>query len=118
MTFRGDTGFHPTVVFDAPYWVHDFTRPSSEAWTAPYLYSVGRYDERRPEMYTTELFAGVRNHHVGLDLGAPAGTPVFAFASGEVACVTINGPGRLVWPNPRHKAHPRHATGSWTGTRW
>lgn len=91
MTFMGDTGFHPTVVFDAPYWVHDFTRPSSEAWTAPYLYSVGRYDERRPEMYTTELFAGVRDHHVGLDLGAPAGTPVFAFASGEVACVTING---------------------------
>ena len=52
--------FHPTVVFDGPYWVHDFTRPSPEGWTAPYPYSVGRYDEHRPAMYTTELFEGER----------------------------------------------------------
>lgn len=82
--------FHPTVVFDGPYWVHDFTRPSPDGWSAPYPYSVGRYDEHRPAMYTTELFEGQRSHHVGLDLGAPVHTPVHAFDAGEVAAVTVN----------------------------
>ena len=82
--------FHPTVVFDEPYWVHDFTRPSPESWSAPHRYSVGRYDEHRPEMYTTELFGGERDHHVGLDLGGPAGTPVHAFEAGKVVAITVN----------------------------
>ena len=82
--------FHPTVVFDEPYWVHDFTRPSPEGWTAPHRFSVGRYDEHRPSMYTTALFGGERDHHVGLDLGGPAGTPIHAFAPGAVSCITVN----------------------------
>ena len=82
--------FHPTVVFDDPYWVHDFTRPSPGGWTAPHRYSVGRYDEHRPAMYTTELFGGERDHHGGLDLGGPAGTPVHAFDGGTVVAVTVN----------------------------
>ncbi len=82
--------YHPTVVFDGPYWVHDFTKPSPVAWQAPYPYSVGRYDEHRPSMYTTELFAGERDHHVGLDLGGPVQTPVHAFGAGEIVHVTVN----------------------------
>jgi len=83
-------GFHPTVMFDGPYWVHDFSRPQPDGWTSPSIYSVGRYDEARPGMYTTDLFAGTRFHHVGLDLGAPAGTPVYAFGSGTVHAVVVN----------------------------
>ena len=90
MDSGGAFPFHPTVVFDGPYWVHDFTRPSPEGWTAPYPYSVGRYDEHRPAMYTTELFEGERNHHVGLDLGAPVHTTVHAFDAGEVAMIAVN----------------------------
>ena len=90
MDSSGAFPFHPTVVFDGPYWVHDFTRPSPEGWTAPYPYSVGRYDEHRPAMYTTELFEGERSHHVGLDLGAPVHTPVHAFDAGEVAMIAVN----------------------------
>lgn len=90
MDSGGAFPFHPTVVFDGPYWVHDFTRPSPEGWKAPYPYSVGRYDEHRPAMYTTELFEGERNHHVGLDLGAPVHTPVHAFDAGEVAMIAVN----------------------------
>lgn len=90
MASAGAFPFHPTVIFDQPYWVHDFTRPQPNGWSAPYVYTVGRYDEHRPAMYTTELFAGVRNHHVGLDLGAPAGTPVHAFGPGSVFMTTIN----------------------------
>ena len=48
------------------------------AWT------IGRYNEVRKNMYTSSLFSGVRNIHVGIDLGAPIGTPVMSFAKGSV----------------------------------
>lgn len=86
----GDEGFHPTVIFNEPYWVHDFTRPPAEGWVCPYPFSVGRYDEPRPWMYTDDLFGGVRHHHVGLDLGAPAMTPIHACWDGEVWSTGVN----------------------------
>jgi murein DD-endopeptidase MepM/ murein hydrolase activator NlpD len=82
--------FHPTVLFDQSYWVHDFTRVNKNGWNQPYVYSVGRYNEHRPQMYTTELFEGVRDIHVGLDLGGPAGTPVHAFADGVIYDFGVN----------------------------
>ncbi len=91
MNSDGNFPFHPTVVFDGPYWVHDFSKPSPDGWKAPHVYSVGRYDECRPGMYTTALFEGKRDHHVGLDLGAPVDTPVHAFAAGTVVEITVNG---------------------------
>ncbi|MCP4867600.1 MAG: peptidoglycan DD-metalloendopeptidase family protein [Proteobacteria bacterium] len=51
-------------------------------------YSVGRYDEDRRGMYTTPLFEGARTLHMGIDLGAPAGTPVYACWDGIVESVT------------------------------
>ena len=90
MVTTPSTQFHPTVVFDGPYWVHDFSHPGPEGWQAPYPFSVGRYDERRPGMYSTPLFEGVRDHHVGLDLGAPAQTPVHAFDEGSVFAIAVN----------------------------
>lgn len=44
----------------------------------------GRYDEDRRGVYTTALFAGQRTLHVGVDLGAPAGTSVHAFTDGVI----------------------------------
>ena len=35
-------------------------------------------------MYKTALFSGVRNIHMGIDLGAQVGTPVLSFATGKV----------------------------------
>lgn len=59
-----------------------------------YRYYVGRYDEHRPAVYATDHFAdagyaidgydGIRNIHIGLDLGAPAGTPVHAPCDGII----------------------------------
>jgi murein DD-endopeptidase MepM/ murein hydrolase activator NlpD len=47
------------------------------------LYTIGRYNERRPSTYVQDLFKG-RNIHVGIDIGAPRGTPVHTFFMGEV----------------------------------
>ena len=47
-------------------------------------YQIGRYDEQRPGMYETELFSGERDIHMGIDIGAPVGTAVHAFADGEI----------------------------------
>jgi murein DD-endopeptidase MepM/ murein hydrolase activator NlpD len=63
-------------------------------------YSVGRYDENRVNLYASDLFndpsnaidgfAGVRTVHVGLDVGAPIGTKVFAFTDGVVHSAGYN----------------------------
>ena len=47
-------------------------------------WTIGRYNEVRENMYTTNLFSGVRNIHVGIDMGAPINTPVMSFAKGTV----------------------------------
>jgi murein DD-endopeptidase MepM/ murein hydrolase activator NlpD len=35
-------------------------------------------------MYNAALFEGERNIHMGIDIGAPVGTPVHAFYAGEI----------------------------------
>ena len=35
-------------------------------------------------MYTQDLFGGERTIHVGLDIGGPAQTPIFAFEDGRI----------------------------------
>lgn len=79
--------FHPIVRLPpepGAVEVFDFTRgydPGRERAT----YGVGRYDERRPGMYGQALFtAGARDVHMGVDLGAPAGTEVFAYDDGAI----------------------------------
>jgi murein DD-endopeptidase MepM/ murein hydrolase activator NlpD len=54
-------------------------------------WSIGRYNEKRRGMYTSALFAGERNVHIGLDLGGPVGTSIHAFASGEIWATAYNG---------------------------
>lgn len=110
--------FHPTVLFDEAYWVHDFTRVNKSGWKSPHIYSVGRYDEHRPQMYTTELFEGIRDIHVGLDLGGPAGTPVYAFADGVVYDLGVNAEDGSYGPTlitQHHLPLPSHPGGPASG---
>ncbi len=51
---------------------------------------IGRYDEDRRGGYTQALFGGARTLHVGIDLGAPAGTPVYAPVAGVIEHAGIN----------------------------
>ena len=77
-------GFHQVIEIPEEYWVFDFSKGPQTDFENPFPYSIGKYDERRPGMYTAPLFGGVRNHHVGLDIGAPVHTPVYAFSDGII----------------------------------
>ena len=72
--------FHPVVRMPPDAVVLDLTRPGRPPATP---WTIGRYDEDRC-IYTQELFGGARSVHMGIDLGGPEGTPVHAFAAGEV----------------------------------
>ena len=75
--------FHAVVNIPEDYEVLDLTKGY---WIQPETeYSVGKYDEVRPNMYNTELFGGTRLIHMGIDIGGPVGTPCMAFAEGEVS---------------------------------
>ena len=84
--------YHPIVDLPSNYHVHDFTRDKDPIPEGSW--SVGRYDEVRPTMYDTDMFkdaskqvdgfSGVRDVHVGLDIGGPVHTPVLAWKSGVV----------------------------------
>lgn len=76
--------FAPVIRLPAGYEVYDFTGGYDPARAQTSPYGVGRYDEKRRGMYTTALFAGARDVHVGVDLAAPVGEPVHAFADGAV----------------------------------
>tara|TARA_B110000438_G_scaffold69318_1_gene69564 strand:- start:1412 stop:2011 length:600 start_codon:yes stop_codon:yes gene_type:complete len=74
--------FHPVVDLPKNYTVLDLT---NNLWNSPETeFSIGRYDEFRPNMYTTTIFEGIRNIHMGIDLGGPVGTPCMSFMDGEI----------------------------------
>ena len=79
----GNNEFHPIVQLPSEYWVLNLQKPQSD-WNQHFEYTIGRYDEDRKGMYTQALFGGERTIHVGLDIGGPAMTPVFAFEDGII----------------------------------
>lgn len=118
--------FHPVVQFPsneqcnseqeaAQYEILDLTKPittrqlATEAELRSRIckdrpqappFSIGRYDEDRIGLYSSDLFddlensidgyQGRRTIHIGIDLGGPVGTPVHAFTSGTIHSVGYN----------------------------
>ena len=75
--------FHPVVILPEKYTVLDL---SGGLWTPSRTkFSIGKYNEVRPNMYNADIFEGVRNIHMGVDIGGPVGTPCMAFADGEIS---------------------------------
>ena len=83
-------GFHTVVNLPEHYWDFDYTKGVDASWECPFDYQIGRYDEIRPGMYEQELFSGNRDLHVGIDIGAPQQTEVFAFTDGIIHSFGIN----------------------------
>jgi murein DD-endopeptidase MepM/ murein hydrolase activator NlpD len=83
--------FHPVLHLPPDCEVFDFTRGYDPARALGSPYGIGRYDEKRVGMYTTELFTREgRDIHLGVDLAAPVGTEVWAFAPGTLFRVGYN----------------------------
>lgn len=74
--------FHPVVILPPGYEVLDLSGPTLPTPSTPW--AIGRYDERRPAMYTHDLFGRSRCLHVGIDLGGPVGVAVHAFDDGII----------------------------------
>ena len=75
--------YHPVVDLPNEYEVRDFT--GGNYTQSKFEYDIGRYDELRPGMYSTDLFSDGRFIHIGIDIGAPVGTPCMAFDQGEIS---------------------------------
>lgn len=76
--------FHPVIVIDEPYQVLDFTSKQSSLQKPTHRITIGRYNEKRPHLYQQAMYEEDRQYHMGIDLGAPAGTQVYAFYDGEI----------------------------------
>lgn len=71
------------VVPRGDFEVFDFTSGYDSKRKLKFDFGLGRYDEDRVGMYNADFFksgdpVAKRTIHMGLDLGAPAGTPVFS----------------------------------------
>lgn len=78
---------HPILHFPEAPVVLDLT--GKVAQSTGHRYSIGRYNELR-NIYSQALFRGERNIHMGIDFGAPAGTPVFAFSDCTIKALGVN----------------------------
>lgn len=86
--------YHPVIELPADYDIFDFTNGYDPARLRG-LYGIGKYDEDRVGMYNSDLFSAgasddARTIHVGIDIGAPVGTSVFAFDAGSIFMTGIN----------------------------
>ena len=79
-------------IIDLPdnVYVHNFE--SSNKFQETYnSFSIGKYNEKRPNMYEGDLFEKTNRFiHMGIDIGAPVGTPVKSFYDGEIFLFKYN----------------------------
>ena len=79
-------------IIDLPdnVYVHDFESNNKFQDTSD-SFSIGRYNEKRPNMYEGDLFEKTNRFiHMGIDIGAPVGTPVLSFYDGEIFLFKYN----------------------------
>ncbi|MCB0378427.1 MAG: peptidoglycan DD-metalloendopeptidase family protein [Bdellovibrionales bacterium] len=81
--------FHPVIPIPQDVKVLDFSKEgeSSEG----YEFSIGRYNEKRPFIYTDDIFTkDLRYIHMGIDIGAPPGTTIYSFYNGKIHSVAYH----------------------------
>lgn len=82
--------FHQVIDLPQNYEVFDFTQGYDAERVRNIPFGVGKFNEVRKGMYTTELFQGKRNIHMGLDIAAPVNHPVKSFYQGTVFMFAYN----------------------------
>ena len=83
--------FHPVIRLPTDYDVYDFSEGYDPERNRKHTYGIGRYDERRPGMYVgVQYDSDRRDIHVGIDIAAPVGEPVYAFFRGRIFRMGIN----------------------------
>lgn len=83
--------FASVIKFDETPTILDLSQPGSEHSFGQSKFTIGKYNEKRG-IYNSNLFKSgdVRDIHLGIDIGAPVGTPVCCPFSGEVFKVGYN----------------------------
>ncbi len=82
--------FTPIIDMGEDYTVLDFSAGPKAVRRPKTTYTVGKYNEKRPNMYTAEIFEDDRCIHMGIDLGGPVETPLKAFYEGTIFKLGIN----------------------------
>ena len=83
--------FHPVIQLPSDYDVYDFSEGYDPDRNRKHTYGIGRYNERRPGMYVgVQYDSDQRDIHVGIDIAAPVGEPVYAFFRGHIFRMGIN----------------------------
>ncbi|MDX1639347.1 MAG: peptidoglycan DD-metalloendopeptidase family protein [Balneolaceae bacterium] len=82
--------FAPVVRYSGEWHIFDFTEGFEADLVREKQWGIGRYNEKRPGMYTAPHFENRRDIHIGIDFWTPPGEPVFAFCDGRVAYLTDN----------------------------
>ena len=83
--------FHPVILLPKDYEIYDFTKGYDPNRTLHSTYGIGRYAERRPNMYKGQLFEQEqRCIHMGIDIATPVGEKVYAFCDGRILYTGIN----------------------------
>jgi len=84
------TDFAKVMNYPETLYVFDFSKGYDPELIRQKEWGIGKYNEKRSNMYNTHLFDDGRNVHMGIDIWAQAREPVFSFDEGEVLYLRNN----------------------------
>lgn len=70
--------------------VFDFTKGYDTDFIRSKEWGIGKYNEKRSNMYLESMYNNERNVHMGVDIWTQSGAPVFSFWDGIVAYIQNN----------------------------
>lgn len=85
--------------------VFDLSDGYDSTYIQSFEWGIGKYNEKRLHMYTTDQFEGNRNIHMAIDIWTRAHRPVYAFADGTVVYLQDNDQPRDYGPTIVTKHH-------------